>query len=1057
MSTERRSKRKIRVPIKYNDIVCDLTKKMSSKDDEGINNDMSEAKKVGDDGMVVNGDNDESVRQDFNVYDSGFPFLSKNINLDKEDCRNKDLNEENVNEVYCNDLEYNKCRTDHKKETICNNQVDKDCNSKTGMINNLNCYINASSNTITDNDTVQHNGAIINKTFADLVKTNEDNADNKLSQIHMTVEDGREVVIFDEELVLEGSRKWSLTLCGHFVGFKMSYSVLRYNLVRMWDPSIVMDKKDPETLPCWIKLYNVPLEAWTVEGISAIASGLGKPLIMDKTTARLCKEGTGNFGYARVLVEISAKKEFKEGIEICYKSRDMMNLCSKVVKVEYSWKPPKCSLGKVFGHSDSMCGVKQGSQSTEDGKGGGQKVSQVTKLPSTRMEFRPVQRKTNDNNPRQETPQKEKCNDKSMESNNEKSPQSVGSKSSWKVNKEVLKDIRRSANKFAIFEEITDSEVLEIQLQNKKYIVNKFVRNHRQPTLEDSKNWSKEMFKQFKEQWDNLWKSECLDEDDVFDDGNGSAESIVDIELKGKAKDLLYKGSPIASCEKGYRIIVGWNEEDVNVMLIHSCSQAILCLILQLPETTTIGTITSQDTRIIQAGVLVSRLQKTKTSASEQWKRLVDIQLQNKKDIVNKFVRNHRQPTLEDSKNWSKEMFKQFKEQWDNLWKSECLDEDDVFDDGNGSAESIVNNELKGKAKDLLYKGSPIASCENGYRIIVGWNEEDVNVMVIHSCSQAILCLVEILDSKQKKFCSFVYEVNSAPFLNTEDHSEGGSCKTNDMSYFQECIEHIEVEDLNCSGIYFTWVQSRQDPSSGIIKKIDRVLGNVNFMSIFINLHAIFLPPLTSDHSPTLLVIPKVKKRKSRACKSKIEAISNENGERFEETVSKEDVEFMIRSVSDEEVKAALFDICDNKAPRPDGYTAKFYKKAWPTAGSDVCNAIKEFFKNRRMLGEVNSTLITLVPKSNTPQRVSDYIPIACCNALYKIISKILTNRIKKALCKLVNQSQSAFISGRQITDNILLAQEILRGYNRKSGARRVADVLSCRVNLLITKFYIYI
>ncbi|GKA59161.1 RNA-directed DNA polymerase, eukaryota, reverse transcriptase zinc-binding domain protein [Tanacetum coccineum] len=932
MSTERRSKRKIRVPIKYNDIVCDLTKKMISKDDEGINNDMSEAEKVGDDGMVVNGDNDESVRQDFNVYDSDFPFLSKNINLDKEDCRNKDLNEENMNEVYCNDSECNKCITDHRKETICNTQVDKDCNSNTGMINNLNCHINASSNTITDNDTVQPNGEIINKTFADLVKTNEDNADNKLSQIPMTVEDGREVngMFLFKFKEIEG-----LNYVLENGPWMVSNKPL---MVQRWDPSIVMDKKDTETLPCWIKLYNVPLEAWTVKGISAIASGLGKPVIMDKTTARLCKEETGNFGYARVLVEISAKKEFKEGIKICYKSRDMMNLCSKVVKVEYSWKPPKCSLGKVFGHSDSMCGVKQGSQSTEDGKGGGQKVSQVTKLPSTRMEFRPVQRKTNDNNPRQETPQKEKCNDKSMESNNEKSPQSVGSKSSWKVNKEVLKDIRRSANKFAIFEEITDSEVLEIQLQNKKYIVNKFVRNHRQPTLEDSKNWSKEMFKQFKEQWDNLWKSECLDEDDVFDDGNGSAESIVDIELKGKAKDLLYKGSPIASCEKGYRIIVGWNEEDVNVMLIHSCSQAILCL----------------------------------------------------------------------------------------------------------------------------------------------------NVS-----------------------------------LNTEDHSEGGSCKTNDMSYFQECIEHIEVEDLNCSGIYFTWVQSRQDPSSGIIKKIDRVLGNVNFMSIFINLHAIFLPRLTSDHSPTLLVIPKVKKRKSKAFrfsnfitnKSEFLSVVQDNyGNLHEkvielreklseiqksmdkdphnasikkqeamilkeytiakkdeekllvelvkarlrlsamrmgkdlklnsETVSKEDVEFMIRSVSDEEVKDALFDNCDNKAPRPDGYTAKFYKKAWPTVGSDVCNAIKEFFKNRRMLGEVNSTLITLVPKSNTPQRVSDYIPIACCNVLYKIISKILTNRIKKALCKLVNQSQSAFISGRQITDNILLAQEILRGYNRKSGARSGLDVL---------------
>ncbi|GKD96686.1 RNA-directed DNA polymerase, eukaryota, reverse transcriptase zinc-binding domain protein [Tanacetum coccineum] len=91
------------------------------------------------------------------------------------------------------------------------------------------------------------------------------------------------------------------------------------------------------------------------------------------------------------------------------------------------------------------------------------------------------------------------------------------------------------------------------------------------------------------------------------------------------------------------------------------------------------------------------------------------------------------------------------------------------------------------------------------------------------------------------------------------------------------------------------------------------------------------------------------------------------------------------------------------------------------------------------MLWEVNATLITLVPKSKTPLKVSDYRPISCCNVLYKIISKILINRIKNALCKLVNPNQSAFIPGRQITDNILLTQDLLRGYNWKHGARRVA------------------
>ena len=71
-------------------------------------------------------------------------------------------------------------------------------------------------------------------------------------------------------------------------------------------------------MPVWVKLLNIPLEAWSTKGISAVASGIGKPLIMDQTTAKMCNEGIGRLGYARVLVEISAEKEFKDKIEICY-------------------------------------------------------------------------------------------------------------------------------------------------------------------------------------------------------------------------------------------------------------------------------------------------------------------------------------------------------------------------------------------------------------------------------------------------------------------------------------------------------------------------------------------------------------------------------------------------------------------------------------------------------------------------------------------------------------------------------------------------------------------
>ncbi|GJU89583.1 RNA-directed DNA polymerase, eukaryota, reverse transcriptase zinc-binding domain protein [Tanacetum coccineum] len=147
----------------------------------------------------------------------------------------------------------------------------------------------------------------------------------------------------------------------------------------------------------------------------------------------------------------------------------------------------------------------------------------------------------------------------------------------------------------------------------------------------------------------------------------------------------------------------------------------------------------------------------------------------------------------------------------------------------------------------------------------------------------------------------------------------------------------------------------------------------------------------------------------------------------FPNKLSSDEAERMCRGVSEVEVKNAMFDIDDSKAHGPNGFTTRFYKYAWSFIGKDVCK------------DEVNATLISLVSKMQNPNKVSDFRPIACCNVIYKCISKIVTNKIKGVIGKLVNESQSAFIAGRQITDNILLAQELFKGYNRKLKFKRVA------------------
>ncbi|GKC50269.1 RNA-directed DNA polymerase, eukaryota, reverse transcriptase zinc-binding domain protein [Tanacetum coccineum] len=325
------------------------------------------------------------------------------------------------------------------------------------------------------------------KTYAKIVAPNDSENDNKLSLIPMCIEEGKEVVVFDEEIVREGSRKWALTLCGHFVGCKMSYFELRESkgmsyvlengpwmvnnkplMVQKCELDVVIDRSEPKSLTCWIKLHNIPLEAWTSKGISAIASGLDKPLIMDKTTTMICKGGHGNYGYARVLVEIQVDKEFKDVVEICYKSNHQRTKCSKFVNVEYSWKPPKCC----------KC---ENDRKMKDGQG--------NRRVQTRVEYMPVVREKGGKEKTQ-TPI-HKNNDSNM---NKPQPSLKSPTSPWRISKENVEELRRSANKYAILEEIDENGDQESQIQNGREIVDKFVKYQRQPTIEDSEKWNTDMF-----------------------------------------------------------------------------------------------------------------------------------------------------------------------------------------------------------------------------------------------------------------------------------------------------------------------------------------------------------------------------------------------------------------------------------------------------------------------------------------------------------------------------------------------------------------------------------
>ncbi|GJT31734.1 RNA-directed DNA polymerase, eukaryota, reverse transcriptase zinc-binding domain protein [Tanacetum coccineum] len=212
------------------------------------------------------------------------------------------------------------------------------------------------------------------------------------------------------------------------------------------DPNVNLDRTEPNTLPLWIKLMNPPLEAWSKKGLSALASRIGSPLIMDAMTTSMCNQGIGRLDYARVLVEVNANKGLEYHIDVMYRNGEQF---VKKVRVEYDWKPPMCSYCIVFGHTNSKC-------------------------PRVVSQSEHVQDKAKDNEDfsnKEKKRQKNKKDDVTVEENLEKNDNhdsyKTPIKNIWNVNASVIKNVRNTANKFAVLQEI-NKESLSMKLSKKE-------------------------------------------------------------------------------------------------------------------------------------------------------------------------------------------------------------------------------------------------------------------------------------------------------------------------------------------------------------------------------------------------------------------------------------------------------------------------------------------------------------------------------------------------------------------------------------------------------------
>ncbi|KAM1777719.1 hypothetical protein ACFX11_044342 [Malus domestica] len=146
----------------------------------------------------------------------------------------------------------------------------------------------------------------------------------------------------------------------------------------------------------------------------------------------------------------------------------------------------------------------------------------------------------------------------------------------------------------------------------------------------------------------------------------------------------------------------------------------------------------------------------------------------------------------------------------------------------------------------------------------------------------------------------------------------------------------------------------------------------------------------------------------------------------LEARVTKEDNLTLTAPVTEEEIIVAAFQIPPTRALGPDGFSGCFYQDHWETVGANVTRIIKAFWHSGKLLWKLNHTNIVLIPKVKCPKNMTQYRPIALCNVIYKILAKVLTNRLKVVMPKVISENQSAFVAGKQIQDNILVVHEIL-------------------------------
>ncbi|GKD99172.1 RNA-directed DNA polymerase, eukaryota, reverse transcriptase zinc-binding domain protein, partial [Tanacetum coccineum] len=804
---------------------------------------------------------------------------------------------------------------------------------------------------------------------------------------------------------------------------------------------------------------NPPLEALPVKGISALAIRIGKPLIMDASTTNMCNQNVGRIGYARVLIEVSVKKGLPDKIDIVYKNATMETIGQKTVKVMYDWSPSVCCECGVFEHSMLGCHKNaNGKILNEDGKAqlGDQKQDELTE--SSKTVFQPKKSLSNVN----ESSEGSKPNSTPEESNikdtlkgNENMNVNIPNKEIGKRNKQGITtdQDKRSANKYSVLENLNkeDEVCAMVGLAKDDMMESRMQDDYSNEEMEDVHSMEDGMAGEMNEKdsrgLDGMSSSTKQDEViNLIATERLNVCVILEIHLKSTMLDKVCSKvygmwnwfSNMKFFDKGCRIIVGCNLDLINMTCVCASKQAMLCVA------------ESTDKK------LISFLTFVYASNSGMERKSLWKDLNRHKVITNGHpwaISGDFNVTLNPNEHsvGSSSITN------DMVEFKDCINQVKVEDLSSAGLHFTWTKNLQkvklGDYSGILKKLDRIMISEDflnkypqAHAIFLPY--------FISDHSPALLIIPNGMRSKKRSFKFANYITDKVDFCKiVEDRwkLDVGGLHMFNLVKKLETLKH-PLNNLNRSnGNLVEKVKVLKDDLKKIQTEIDadpydknlRDKGKVvleKYIEVVKDEEKLLFQKfkikwLSYGDKNNSFFYKMLKGRSINAHVSSIDAYED----LFTTKLSPYEASQMIKPITDNEIKKVMFSTADNKAPGPDGFSAKFFKATWHIVGSDVWSAVKEFFSSGKLLDELNATIISLIPKITTPMLVTDFRLIACCNVVYKCISKVIIMRIKGYLDKLINKNQSAFIPGRLIQDNILLAQDLMQCYNRVGGPKRVA------------------